>query len=80
MNTAISEYEIFVEEIKELIHKKQYHTLRMLNSETINLYWEIGKETVSYTHLLMMNGYQEYLKITENGKKKGEICHAEVCV
>lgn len=44
MNTAISEYEIFVEEIKELIHKKQYHTLRMLNSETINLYWEIGKE------------------------------------
>lgn len=44
MNTAISEYQIFVEEIKELIHKKQYHTLRMLNSETINLYWEIGKE------------------------------------
>ena len=44
MNTAILEYEIFVEEIKELIHKKQYHTLRMLNSETINLYWEIGKE------------------------------------
>lgn len=38
------EYQVFVKEIKELIHKKQFDALKLINTETINLYWEIGKE------------------------------------
>ncbi len=37
-------YEPLVNDLKQLIQKKQYHVLRMINSETINLYWEIGEE------------------------------------
>lgn len=37
-------YEPFVNDLKQLIQKKQYHVLQMINSETINLYWEIGEE------------------------------------
>lgn len=37
-------YEPLVEEIKELIHKKQYRVLKTINEETIKLYWEIGEE------------------------------------
>lgn len=37
-------YEPLVRDIKEIIQKKQYRTLKMLNAETINLYWEIGEE------------------------------------
>ncbi len=37
-------YEPLVNILKELIQKKQYHVLQMINSETINLYWEIGEE------------------------------------
>ena len=41
---GVSGYEPFVEEIKDLIHKKQYQVLKLINAETINLYWEIGEE------------------------------------
>lgn len=37
-------YEPLLDEIKELIHKKQYKVLKSINAETINLYWEIGEE------------------------------------
>lgn len=37
-------YEPFVNELKELIQKKQYRVLQMINPETKNLYWEIGEE------------------------------------
>lgn len=37
-------YELLVDDLKELIHKKQYNVLKLINSETINLYWEIGEE------------------------------------
>lgn len=37
-------YEPFVDDLKQLIHKKQYQVLKLINSETINLYWEIGEE------------------------------------
>ena len=37
-------YEPLVNDLKQLIQKKQYHVLKMINSETINLYWEIGEE------------------------------------
>lgn len=37
-------YEPLVDDLKHLIQEKQYHVLKMINSETINLYWEIGEE------------------------------------
>lgn len=37
-------YEPLVNDLKQLINKKQYHVLQMINAETINLYWEIGEE------------------------------------
>lgn len=40
----ITGYPPLVDDIKELIHKKQYHVLQVMNEETINLYWEIGEE------------------------------------
>lgn len=43
MNEII-EYQPLVDEIKELINKKQYQVLKLMNAETINLYWEIGEE------------------------------------
>lgn len=33
-----------MEEIKDLIHKKQYQVLKLINAGTINLYWEIVEE------------------------------------
>lgn len=40
----IMEYGPLVDEVKELIHKKQYKVVQLINAETINLYWEIGEE------------------------------------
>lgn len=40
----IQGYEPLVDDLKELIHKKQYQVIKLINSETINLYWEIGEE------------------------------------
>ena len=37
-------YEHLLNDLKQLIQEKQYKTLQMINSETINLYWEIGEE------------------------------------
>ena len=45
MNTIkISDYEPLVEDIKDKINKRQIQLLKTMNAETINLYWEIGKE------------------------------------
>lgn len=43
-NNEIQGYEPLVDELKQLIHKKQYHVLKTINAETINLYWEMGEE------------------------------------
>ena len=43
-NSKIQGYEPLVDELKQLIHKKQYHVLKAINTETIILYWAIGKE------------------------------------
>lgn len=40
----IAGYEPLVNDVKELIRKKQYHVLKIMNTETINLYREIGEE------------------------------------
>lgn len=37
-------YQPLVDEIKDLINKKQYQILKTMNAETINLYWQIGEE------------------------------------
>lgn len=37
-------FEPLVDELKRLILEKQYRVLKTINSETINLYWEIGEE------------------------------------
>lgn len=37
-------YQPFVNEIKELIQRKQFQAIKIVNTETINLYWEIGEE------------------------------------
>ena len=38
------DYQPLVDDIKDLIQQKQYEVLKKMNSETINLYWEIGEE------------------------------------
>lgn len=43
MNEIVG-YQPLVDEIKDLINKKQYQVLKLMNAETINLYWEIGEE------------------------------------
>ena len=43
-NLGIRNYETFINDIKGIIHKKQYDVIKKINSETITLYWEIGKE------------------------------------
>lgn len=40
-------YQPLVEGIIGLIQKKQFQTLKLINTETINLYWDIGKEIYS---------------------------------
>jgi Uncharacterized conserved protein len=37
-------YEPLIDGIKELIHRKKFEALKIINAETINLYWEIGEE------------------------------------
>ena len=37
-------YQPFVNVIKELIQRKQFQAIKMVNTETINLYWESGEE------------------------------------
>ncbi len=37
-------YEPLVDEIKGLINKKQFNLVKSINTQTIELYWEIGKE------------------------------------
>lgn len=45
MNTVeITGYAPLIDDIKDLIHRKQYKVLQVMNVETINLYWEIGEE------------------------------------
>ncbi len=41
---AILGYEPLVDDLKRLIQEKQYRVLKAINSEAINLYWEIGEE------------------------------------
>ena len=44
MKNNLTKYGSFVKEIKELIRKRQYEALKQVNTELIQLYWDIGKE------------------------------------
>jgi predicted nuclease of restriction endonuclease-like (RecB) superfamily len=44
LSNEIVEYGTFVKEIKELIYRRQYEAMKRVNSDLIQLYWEIGKE------------------------------------
>jgi predicted nuclease of restriction endonuclease-like (RecB) superfamily len=44
MSNEIIEYGSFVKEIKELIYRRQYEAMKRVNTELIQLYWEIGEE------------------------------------
>ena len=43
----MSEYKMFIGEIKERIRSAQYQALKKVNKELIGLYWDIGKMIVS---------------------------------
>ncbi|MBS6062890.1 PDDEXK nuclease domain-containing protein [Criibacterium bergeronii] len=43
-NLETQNYTTLVNDVKSIIHKKQYNVIKKINSETINLYWDIGKE------------------------------------
>jgi len=46
MNLADQSYTNFLEEIKEKIYQSQYKALKTVNTELINLYWELGKSII----------------------------------
>lgn len=46
MNLADQSYKDFLEEIKETIYQSQYKALKAVNTELINLYWELGKSII----------------------------------
>lgn len=41
---TISNYKPLVEDIKDKINQRQIQLLKVINAETITLYWEIGEE------------------------------------
>jgi predicted nuclease of restriction endonuclease-like (RecB) superfamily len=44
MDNALTIYGSFIKEIKELIYRRQYEAMKKVNTELIQLYWDIGKE------------------------------------
>ncbi|MDR2579658.1 MAG: PDDEXK nuclease domain-containing protein [Fibromonadaceae bacterium] len=44
MENGLTLYGSFINEIKELIYRHQYEAMKKVNTELIQLYWEIGKE------------------------------------
>ena len=44
MENGLTIYGAFIKDIKELIYRRQYEAMKRVNSELIELYWEIGEE------------------------------------
>ena len=44
MENGLSLYGSFIREIKDLIYRRQYEAMKKVNTELIQLYWEIGGE------------------------------------
>ena len=60
-------YEPLVEELKQLIHKKQYHVLKVINAETINFTGKLEKRFINSSKKkdggnLLFRFYQENYK------------------
>ena len=61
-------YEPLLNDLKQLIQEKQYKTLQMINSETINLYWEIVEEIYRQQQV---NGWgKSIVEVLSNGLQK----------
>jgi len=43
MDNELALYGSFINQIKELIHRRQYEAMKRVNTELIQLYWEIGR-------------------------------------
>jgi predicted nuclease of restriction endonuclease-like (RecB) superfamily len=44
MNNGLMQYGSFIKGIKDLIYRRQYEAMKRVNTELIQLYWEIGGE------------------------------------
>jgi len=44
VENGLTEYGLFIKDIKDLIYRRQYEALKKVNTELIQLYWEIGEE------------------------------------
>jgi len=44
MENGLTIYGSFIKEIKELVYRRQYEAMKRVNTELIQLYWEIGGE------------------------------------
>ena len=44
MENGLAQYGKFVQEIKDLIYRHQYEAMKKVNTELMQLYWEIGEE------------------------------------
>jgi predicted nuclease of restriction endonuclease-like (RecB) superfamily len=44
MESGIADYGTFIKDIKELVYRRQYDAMKRVNTELIQLYWEIGEE------------------------------------
>ena len=44
MEKGLAQYAPFIKQIKDLIYRHQYEALKRVNTELIELYWEIGEE------------------------------------
>jgi len=44
MENGLALYSSFIKDIKDLIYRRQYEAMKKVNTELIELYWEIGEE------------------------------------
>ncbi len=50
MDNTLVEYGSFIREIKGLIYRRQYEAMKKVNTELIQLYWEIGAKIDRQQH------------------------------
>jgi len=44
MENGLKNYGTFIKDIKDLIYRRQYEAMKKVNTELLQLYWEIGCE------------------------------------
>jgi len=44
LNADLTNYGLFIKEVKDLIYRRQYEAMKYVNTELMQLYWEIGEE------------------------------------